>query len=138
MMMMVVVIFKSLVDLKTAHCTTCVCHPSVVQVDEKTQAAWLGHPRHLIFDNSTGLDDKIERMTAAATRLLGSPCRPRRDCKFLLKQAPPPIDEFPVSVMEFEIEKVWIAGCRYAYKTSMHTSMKMKSMQGQGLGNEKE
>ncbi|CAM9611401.1 unnamed protein product, partial [Hapterophycus canaliculatus] len=42
-----------------------------IEVDAKTEAAWLGHPRHLVFDNSTGFEAKLSRVTLAASRLAG-------------------------------------------------------------------
>ncbi|CAM9140542.1 unnamed protein product, partial [Scytosiphon promiscuus] len=78
------------------------------EVDAKTEAAWLGHPRHLVFDNSTGFEAKISRVTSAASRLVGLPCRPRKLCKFLLYEPPPPLEEFPVPAKEFQAEKVFL------------------------------
>eukprot|EP00752_Nemacystus_decipiens_P016388 g14650.t1 len=75
-------------------------------VDAKTEAVWLGHPRHLVFDNSTGFEAKLLRLTTAASRLVGLPCRPRKLCKFLLYEPPPPVEEFPVPTKEFRAEKV--------------------------------
>ena len=77
-----------------------------VKVDGRTEAVWLGHPRHLVFDNSTDFEAKMSRVTSAASRLVGLPCRPRKLCKFLLFEPPPPVEEFPVPVKEFHAEKV--------------------------------
>lgn len=76
------------------------------KVDVKTEAAWLGHPRHFLFDNSTDFETKLSRVTAAASRLAGLPCRPRKLCKFVLYEPPPPVEDFPVPVREFHAEKV--------------------------------
>ena len=76
------------------------------EVDVKTEAVWLGHPRHLVFDNSTDFEAKLSRLTTAASRLVGLPCRPRKMCKFLLYEPPPPLEEFPVPTKEFHAEKV--------------------------------
>ena len=76
------------------------------KVDAKTESVWLGHPRHLVFDNSTGFDAKLSRLTTAASRLVGLPCPPRKLCKFLLYEPPPPLEEFPVPTKEFHAEKV--------------------------------
>lgn len=76
------------------------------KVDVKTEAAWLGHPRHVVFDNSTDFETKLSRVTAAAARLAGLPCRPRKLCKFVLYEPPPPLEEFPVPAREFHAEKV--------------------------------
>lgn len=84
----------------------CVLCVTSEQVEEKTEVAWLGHPEHMIFDNSTDLDGKIERMTAAASRLVGLPCPPGKWKKFLLVGSAPAVSEFPVPVAEAEAEKV--------------------------------
>ncbi|CAM9517693.1 unnamed protein product [Sphacelaria rigidula] len=78
------------------------------EVDTNTELAWLGHPRHMLFDNSTPFDTKIQRVTRAVSRLVGLPCSPRRASKFLLAQPPPPVAEFPVKTMVFEAEKVFL------------------------------
>ncbi|CAM9595952.1 unnamed protein product [Ectocarpus sp. 13 AM-2016] len=77
-------------------------------VDGRTEGVWLGHPRHLVFDNSTDFEEKMSRITSAASRLVGLPCRPRKLCKFLLFEPPPPLEEFPVPVKEFHAEKVFL------------------------------
>lgn len=77
-----------------------------VKVDGRTEGVWLGHPRHLVFDNSTDFEAKMARITSAASRIVGLPCRPRKLCKFLLFEPPPPVEEFPVPVKEFHAEKV--------------------------------
>lgn len=94
----------------------------------RTEAAWLGHPRHMVFDNSTDFEAKISRVTAAASRIVGLPCRPRKLCKFLLYEPPPPPEEFPVPAKEFRAEKVNGRGFFYegggrAYWTSFLPSL---------------
>lgn len=64
----------------------------------------------MVFDNSTPFEAKIERVTRAASRLVGLLCPPRRAGKFLLAQPPPPVDEFPLKAIEFEAEKARILG----------------------------
>ena len=76
------------------------------KVDARTEAAWLGHPRQILFDNSTDFEAKMDRVMSAASRLVGLPCRPRKLGKFLLTKPPPPLDEFPVPTEQFEAEKV--------------------------------
>lgn len=76
------------------------------KVDARTEAAWLGHPRQIIVDNSTDFEAKMDRVTAAASRLVGLPCKPRKLGKFLLTKPPPPLEEFPVPTEEFQAEKV--------------------------------
>lgn len=76
------------------------------KVEGRTEAAYLGHQHHMVFDNSTNFEGKIERVTSAASRLAGLPCRPRKLGKFILTQPPPPLEDFPVPVEEFHAEKV--------------------------------
>ncbi|CAN0311734.1 unnamed protein product, partial [Discosporangium mesarthrocarpum] len=45
-------------------------------VDARTQNAWVGHPRHMLFDNSTDFPRKIERVIAASSRIVGLPGGP--------------------------------------------------------------
>lgn len=79
-----------------------------VNVDARAEAAWLGHPRQILFDNSTDFEAKMDRVTSAASRLVGLPCRPRKLGKFLLTKPPPPLEEFPVPTEEFEAEKTFL------------------------------
>ena len=76
------------------------------KVDKRTEAVWLGHPRHFIFDNSTDFEPKLDRVATTVSRLVGLPCRPRKLGKFLLAQPPPPPEEFPVRAEAFQVEKV--------------------------------
>ncbi|CAM9114381.1 unnamed protein product [Laminaria digitata] len=77
-------------------------------VDARAEAAWLGHPRQMLFDNSTDFEAKMDRVTSAASRLVGLPCRPRKLCKFLLTKPPPPLEKFPVPTEEFQAEKIFL------------------------------
>ena len=43
------------------------------KVDCQTQSAWLGHPRHQIFDNSGDFDHKISKVISSVSNLLGMP-----------------------------------------------------------------
>uniref|UniRef100_A0A7S2Y211 NadR/Ttd14 AAA domain-containing protein n=1 Tax=Fibrocapsa japonica TaxID=94617 RepID=A0A7S2Y211_9STRA len=78
------------------------------QMDAKSQAVWLGHPHHYIYDNSTDFQGKMRRLVARAAQLVGMPqpanTTPR---KFLLAEVPDP-STFPVDVEEFEVEKVYL------------------------------
>ncbi|CAM9147294.1 unnamed protein product [Ascophyllum nodosum] len=77
-------------------------------VDKRTEAVWLGHPRHFIFDNSTDFEPKLDRVATTVSRLVGLPCRPRKLGKFLLAQPPPPPEEFPVRAEAFQVEKTFL------------------------------
>lgn len=78
----------------------------VRQVESKTQEAWLGHPRHFVFDNSTDFEAKLNRVMTTVSRIVGLPCRPRKQGKFLLAQSPPPLGKFPEHAEAFDVEKV--------------------------------
>ena len=82
--------------------------------DEKTRMAWLGHPKLCVFDNSTDFEGKLERVVAAAAKLVGLPSKlhsrvSSRNNKFLLKGRPN-LSIFPPSVkyQVFDIEKVYL------------------------------
>lgn len=66
----------------------------------------MGHPRHFVFDNSTDFEAKLKRVMTAVSRVVGLPCLPRKQGKFLLARPPPPMEEFPEHAKEFDVEKV--------------------------------
>lgn len=53
--------------------------------DEKTLAAWVGHPHLSIVDNSTGFDEKVSRALAVICDLLGVPVSRERERRFLIE-----------------------------------------------------
>ena len=55
-------------------------------LDGKTQRAWLGHPQHFVFDNSTDFEGKLRKLVDAAGKLLGLPSLKRMTTKFLLRE----------------------------------------------------
>ena len=53
--------------------------------DKKTLNAWIGHPHLRVFDNSTGVDGKINRVIEEVFNLLGEPVPTEIERKFLIK-----------------------------------------------------
>jgi predicted ATPase len=81
-----------------------------IEVDRKTQKAWVGHPHLYVFDNSTDFEGKLQRVVDRISGIVGLPTNlSRRSAKFLLKSRP---DQhvFPrdVSFHSFEVEKVYL------------------------------
>lgn len=59
-----------------------------VEADNRTLAAWIGHPRLRIVGNATSFDSKIRRVLAVLTREIGLPVPLEVERKFLLRTAP--------------------------------------------------
>ena len=81
-----------------------------IEVDKKTQKAWLGHPHMFVFDNSTDFEGKLQRLINRISQIVGLPTNlARRSAKFLLKNRPD-LDSFPsdVAYRLFEVEKVYL------------------------------
>uniref|UniRef100_A0A7S2R796 NadR/Ttd14 AAA domain-containing protein n=1 Tax=Rhizochromulina marina TaxID=1034831 RepID=A0A7S2R796_9STRA len=85
------------------------------EVDVKTQRAWTGHPNHLIFDNSSGFEGKMQRVVDQMARIVGLPLVQRTATKFLLSSAS--TEAFPAvlrdtlgadAVQVFEVEKIYV------------------------------
>jgi len=53
--------------------------------DDKTLAAWVGHPHLSIIDNSTGFEEKMDRAMAVILDLLGIPVPQEKERKFLIE-----------------------------------------------------
>mmetsp|Transcript_114220 Transcript_114220/g.170866 ORF Transcript_114220/g.170866 Transcript_114220/m.170866 type:complete len:412 (+) Transcript_114220:82-1317(+) len=80
------------------------------ELDKKTQKAWLGHPHHFIFDNSTNFEGKLQRLIDRISKIVGLPTNlTRRAAKYLLKGRPD-LKCFPIEVdfHVFEVEKVYL------------------------------
>jgi len=60
------------------------------KLDEKTQQAWMGHPRHCVFDNenNTNFEQKMRRVVDTVAKVVGLPLVQRTPTKFLLKENP--------------------------------------------------
>lgn len=81
-----------------------------IDVDRRTQKAWVGHPHMYVFDNSTDFEGKLQRVVDRISGILGLPTNlSRRSAKFLLRSPPSP-QSFPADVAfhVFEVEKVYL------------------------------
>ncbi|CAM9181435.1 unnamed protein product [Chrysoparadoxa australica] len=78
--------------------------------DLKTQGAWLGHPHHYVYDNSTGFEEKLDRLVATAARIAGLPYHPGSQTRKFLLAAVPDVESIPVSFEEYEVDKVFLKG----------------------------
>ena len=81
-----------------------------IEVDRRTQKAWVGHPHMYVFDNSTDFEGKLQRVVDRISGILGLPTNlSRRSAKFLLR-SPPSTTGFPpdVAFHVFEVEKVYL------------------------------
>lgn len=74
-----------------------------IELDNKTQRAWLGHPHHLIIDNSTGFEGKILRALKALSSVLGIPEPTEIERKFKILNFHPsliPSDSIPLEIIQ--------------------------------------
>jgi predicted ATPase len=81
------------------------------EMDERTQRAWVGHPKMYVLDNSTDFEGKLQRLVEFVAKLVGLPTNlSRRTAKFLLRDRPNPGPKFPLDVDYhlFEVEKVYL------------------------------
>jgi CYTH domain-containing protein len=77
-------------------------------VDQRLRRAWVGHPRLRIIDNSTCFEDKIRRVVAAVSAIVGVPEPARRERKFLVRGCPD-LQEMQVPCEQVEIEQTYLA-----------------------------
>jgi hypothetical protein len=84
-------------------------------VDLKLQAAWVGHPRVYIFDNSTDFEGKMQRIVKCMIRLVGLPSTQKAFKRYLI--AAPPA-ELPVKCEIFDVTKVYILVKEADHKSS--------------------
>ncbi|KAL7574650.1 hypothetical protein ACA910_002999 [Epithemia clementina (nom. ined.)] len=84
-----------------------------IQVDRRTQQAWVGHPHLYVFDNSTDFEGKMNRLVNVISKIVGLPSNlKRRSAKFLLE--PFPLEDvtkmFPADIPfeMFDVEKVYL------------------------------
>ena len=78
------------------------------RLDHLSRAAWLGHPKHFVFDNTTDFEGKLSKLVSTASRLVGLPSTSKSvTIKYLLK-GEPDLSLFPEEVKYriFEVEKV--------------------------------
>lgn len=58
---------------------------SEIEADKKTRDAWVGHPHLRVIDNSTGFNDKIDRLIKEVYASMGIPTPIETERKFLIK-----------------------------------------------------
>lgn len=56
-----------------------------IELDDKTQCAWIGHPNFRVIDNSTNFEDKIDRLLNEVYSIMGLPVSTHVQKKFLIK-----------------------------------------------------
>ena len=78
-------------------------------LDERTLAAWVGHPHLRVIDNSTDFDTKMNRTLRASAQLLGRPAPLEVERKYLLA-TPPDIASLEANyhVRAVEIEQTYL------------------------------
>ncbi len=77
-------------------------------LDHLSSAAWLGHPKHFVIDNTTDFEGKMNKLVSIASRLVGLPSTSKSvTIKYLLRDQPN-LKLFPeeVKYSVFEVEKV--------------------------------
>lgn len=57
-----------------------------IEADRKTLDAWMGHPHLRVIDNSTGFNDKMERLIKEAFAVMGIPTPIETERKFLINR----------------------------------------------------
>lgn len=55
-------------------------------LDRRTQAAWIGHPHFVVVDNSTGFDEKKQRVLREVLRFLGVPVPTEIERKYRIER----------------------------------------------------
>ncbi len=56
-----------------------------VELDDRLIAAWRGHPRHCVIDNSVELREKLKKLITQIREFLGEPAPPEIERKFLVE-----------------------------------------------------
>jgi len=75
-------------------------------VDLRLQEAWIGHSNVVVFDNSTGFEDKMQRLISTTSQLVGlSTGTKKQFVKYLLEGE---VKTVPVRFEKFEVEKVYL------------------------------
>ena len=57
-----------------------------IELDDKTQSAWIGHPNFRVIDNSTDFKNKIDRLLNEVYSIIGLPIATHVQKKFLIKK----------------------------------------------------
>ncbi|GMH85367.1 hypothetical protein TrVE_jg308 [Triparma verrucosa] len=79
-------------------------------VDRRTQKAWLGHPRHHVFSNSSDFESKLRELVDAASKVCGLPKLDKGGSrKFLISDTwMKSLSHRNVNVQVFNVEKVYL------------------------------
>jgi CYTH domain-containing protein/thymidylate kinase len=89
------------------------------ELDQKTLEAWQGHHHPRVIDNSTSFNEKIERLLAEVSAVLGDPTPVEREDKFLIEHIA--LEAIPTHVTVSEIVQDYLlpanedcrrSGCR--------------------------
>jgi len=90
------------------------------EIDAKLQRAWTGHPKHIVFDNSSDFEGKMQRVVDEMARIVGLPLVQRTPNKFLLintgESSDAPFDLEHMlrdklgtdAIQVFEVEKIYV------------------------------
>ena len=84
---------------------------AAIEVDRKTQKAWVGHPHLYVIDNSTDFEGKMSRLIDVIAKIVGLPSNlRRRSAKFLLKKQTDILQFFPpdIDYQIFDVEKIYL------------------------------
>lgn len=57
-----------------------------IELDDKTQCAWIGHPNFRVIDNSTNFEGKIDRLLNEVYSIMGLPISRHVQMKFLIEK----------------------------------------------------
>ena len=79
-----------------------------VELDDRLIAAWQGHPRHCIIDNSVELREKLKNLIGAIRDFLGEPAPPEVERKFLIEMPDLQAVEKLPGCRRVEIEQVYL------------------------------
>jgi len=79
-------------------------------LDASTRAAWVGHPKFMVIDNSTDFEGKMRKLVNATARLVGLPSTLNRITLKYLLDSEPNLDFFPDDIKYhiFDVEKVYL------------------------------
>jgi CYTH domain-containing protein/thymidylate kinase len=70
------------------------------ELDRQTLEAWMGHPHHIVIDNSTDFEGKIERALSSLTRVLPMPAPEEVERKFLVVRGTPPRNAVATEIVQ--------------------------------------
>jgi Predicted nucleotide kinase len=86
-----------------------------IELDKKTQSAWLGHNRLVVIDNSTTFDEKLKRVMDNIYQLVHDPYSIRYQKKYLVDLNQSEFD-LSSSIASIEIEQTYLEEDREDYE----------------------